>query len=355
MKKVRIGVVGGNFGCSFYWHEHPNSVVTACCDIREDRRQRMREVYKCDTLYAKFGELVADKNVDAVAVFTPAPLHVWMSVQAMKAGKHVISAVPAAMSLEECEELLAAVKTTGMTYMMAETSRYHPGVMLARDWYQQGKFGTIFYSESEYHHEGLIELFFDERGLPTWRHGFPPMHYPTHCTSMLLGVTGERLTEVTCHGWGDGHEVLETNLYENPFWNEVAMFRTNQAHAMRVAVFWHVASGGCERGQWFGDKLSLFDPTPAGQPAMVGYGVPNIRMERLDLPNFWERLPEPLRHPSGHEGSHTFLTHEFVDAVLNQRRPAVDIYEALAYTAPGIVAHQSALKGGELLKVPVYG
>ncbi|MCC7360970.1 MAG: hypothetical protein IT317_15915, partial [Anaerolineales bacterium] len=67
-----------------------------------------------------------------------------------------------------------------------------------------------------------------------------------------------------------------------------------------------------------------------------------------------EMLPEPLRHNSGHEGSHTFITHEFVDAVVNQRKPAVDVHEALAYTAPGIVAHQSALRGGEQMKVPSF-
>jgi hypothetical protein len=65
-------------------------------------------------------------------------------------------------------------------------------------------------------------------------------------------------------------------------------------------------------------------------------------------------LPEPLRHDSGHEGSHTFLTHEFVRAVVEQTKPAVDVYEAVAYTAPGIVAHQSALRDGERRKVPVW-
>jgi phage tail protein X len=66
-------------------------------------------------------------------------------------------------------------------------------------------------------------------------------------------------------------------------------------------------------------------------------------------------LPEPLRHDSGHEGSHTFITHEFIDALVHERRPAVDVYEAIAYTAPGIVAHQSALKNGERLAIPDFG
>ena len=65
-------------------------------------------------------------------------------------------------------------------------------------------------------------------------------------------------------------------------------------------------------------------------------------------------MTEPLRHNSGHDGSHTFITHEFIDALINNRSPEVNIHEALAYTAPGIVAHQSALKGGECMKVPRF-
>jgi hypothetical protein len=46
--------------------------------------------------------------------------------------------------------------------------------------------------------------------------------------------------------------------------------------------------------------------------------------------------------------------HEFVSAILEDRQPAVNVYEALAMTVPGIVAHQSALKDGESLKIPQF-
>ena len=140
--------------------------------------------------------------------------------------------------------------------MMAETSFYRPEVITSRQWAKEGKFGTIFYTESEYHHDGLISLMFDERGFPNWRHGLPPMHYPTHCTGMIVPVTGERLVEVSAIGWGDGHEVLKTNLYKNPFWNTTAFFKTSGGHSSRVSVFWHVAAGGTERGAFYGDRMS---------------------------------------------------------------------------------------------------
>jgi len=56
----------------------------------------------------------------------------------------------------------------------------------------------------------------------------------------------------------------------------------------------------------------------------------------------------------GHGGSHGYLTDEFITSILQDREPLVNVYAALAMTVPGIVAHQSALKGGETLKVPQY-
>jgi hypothetical protein len=68
-----------------------------------------------------------------------------------------------------------------------------------------------------------------------------------------------------------------------------------------------------------------------------------------------EMLPEPLRHDSGHEGSHAFLTHEFISALIEGRPPTVNVEEALAYTVPGIIAHESALAGGKQMPIPQIG
>jgi predicted dehydrogenase len=270
------------------------------------------------------------------------------------------------VSEEECAELLEAVKNTGLLYMMAETSFYRREIITCREWAARKEFGEIIYSEAEYHHDGLEPLMFEADGRPTWRHGYPPMHYPTHCTGMIVPVTGERLVEVTAVGWGDGDPILKTNQYKNPYWSEAAFFKTSGGHSARVAVFWKVASGGTERGQFLGDKRSFYMPRPDGTPAVASrretgevvknrYTESNIAMEPYPVPDHYETLPEPLRHDSGHGSSHTHITHEFVSAVLEKRRPAVDVHEALAYTVPGFYAHRSALEGGTQLKIPDYG
>lgn len=366
-KKIRMGVVGGGFGSAFFWHLDPNSVVTAVSDLGEARRNYLKSVYKCDTAYNSLEELIKDKNVDAVAVFTGAPDHVKHAVACMKAGKHVISAVPAAINVEGCELLIDTVKKTGLTYMMAETSYYHPSMISARQFYKEGKFGDIYYTEAEYHHAGMEKsLWFEADGKPTWRHGLPPMLYPTHCTSFLVGLTKERLTEVTCIGWGDNDPLMDNNRYKNKFWNETALFKTDKGHAFRVSINWRGAFGGCERAQWYGSKMSFFEGDPNGLSPIIrraseetekdgaGFVRQLAAFEQYQEPKWPEiLLPESLRVGGGHEGAEPFLTHEFIDALMNGRKPVVDVYEAVAYTLPGIIAHQSAMNGGVQTKIPV--
>lgn len=367
-KKIRIGIVGGRFGSQFFWHEHPNCIVQSVSDLRPERRNLLMKTYKCSRSHESLEKMILDKDIDAVGVFTGVPDHARHVIAALKAGKHVICAVPVAMTLEDCQEILDTVKKTGRTYMMAETSWWHQSVITARKWFKEGKFGEIFSTEAEYHHPGLEELYVED-GQRTWRYGLAPMNYPTHCTGYLVGVTGERMTEVSCLGWGDDSPFLKDNPYKNPFWNETAFFKTDKGHSFRVGVFWKGPLGGCERGQWIGDKMSFFNPTSNGLGPIVrrmdavkekddaGFVRQAAKFEKFEQTEWWktEMLPAPLRHTSGHDCSHTFITNEFIDALAHERKPEVDIYNALAMTAPGIVAHQSALQGGKQLTIPNFG
>ena len=119
-KVIRMGVVGGGFGATFHWHEHPNCVVTGVTDLREDRRKRLRDYYKCDAVYDSL-EIMAKEadDIDAVAVFTGATDHVAHTKICMERGWHVVSACPACWTLEEAAELKELVERTGLRYMMA--------------------------------------------------------------------------------------------------------------------------------------------------------------------------------------------------------------------------------------------
>jgi len=367
-KKLRVGIVGGRFGCSFQFHEHPNCIVEAVSDLRPERKERLMKVYNCSKSYNSLEELVKDRNIDAVGVFTEGPNHLKHVLECLKHDKHVLCAVPAIWgSIDEAEILFKAVKKSGLIYMMAETSYYQQFTISARNFYEEGRFGDLFYCESEYQHDGLEELYF-ENGKRTWRYGVAPMHYPTHCTAHLISVTGERLTQVSCNGWGNDDQILKDNNYNNPFWNESALFKTNRGNSFRVNVWWKGAHLGCERAQWIGTGMSFYSPNPVGSDALIinatdqlgkddaGFVRTKGKKQKYDQPQWWDTdlLPKPLRHNSGHHGSHTFITHEFVQACLEERKPTVDIHEALAYTVPGVIAHESALKSGISMKIPQF-
>ncbi|MCA9078606.1 MAG: Gfo/Idh/MocA family oxidoreductase [Planctomycetaceae bacterium] len=375
-KTIRLGVVGGGFGTSFYWHQHPHCKVTGVTDLRPDRRQKLIGTYQCGTVYDSLEEMAERAtDIDAVAVFS-APLdHVKHAKLCMERGWHVISAVPACWTLEEAEILKEVVERTGLTYMMAETSYYRQPTILARQLFQDGILGRLFYTEGEYYHDrgDLDRLisdkttrFYDRDGSRTWRWGIPPMHYPTHSTGFLVGVTGERITRVSCLGWGtDDHPYVTENQYDNPYWNMSALMQTDQGNMFRCNVFW-LCSATDERAQWFGDKATLQMAESGVHQAKLLFrslddrvaaeGLPPLQGSDITIPAYWrtDMLPPAMRHPSGHDNSHTFLTAEFINALVDERRPAIDLYDALAMTVPGIVAEQSAYKDGEQLPVPQF-
>ena len=89
----------------------------------------------------------------------------------------------------------------------------------------------------------------------------------------------------------------------------------------------------------------------SGQPFVIRErGQKDIR----DVPDYFPLLPEPMRVATGHGNSHAFLTHEFIAALVENRPPSVDLYEALAMTVPGIVAMESSRQGGEQMTVPSF-
>jgi predicted dehydrogenase len=374
-RKIRIGVVGGGFGAAFNWHKHPDCIVEAVSDLLESRRNNLMKAYNCSKSYESLEKLILDPKIDAVAIFTAPPDHVKHSVACMRAGKHVICAVPAFWShnwQEQCEELIQTVKETGLTWMMAETSFYQQPVITARKWQKEGKFGNIFYSESEYLHPTDLSRSRADYGIRDWGFGSPPFWYPTHSTAFLTGITGERLVSVTCTGHGEKVPCLEENDYANPYYMEQAFFITDKGNTMRILRGYGGAIGHCDRASWYGDKMSFFMRKPQGlslEKSTViraqshqrtkddaGFVVELPPIEEHEQTIWWntDMLPAPLRQNSGHDGSHPFLIHEFIDSVLHDRKPAIDVYEAVAYTVPGFIAHQSAIRGGESLKIPGF-
>ena len=342
-RKVRLGIVGYGvcrFGAAFGFQDHPSVEVVAVSDLIGERRQGLMKACRCEKSYESLEVLVKDPKIEAVFVATDAPSHARHCIEVLKHGKHVMTAVPAVFgSIEDAERLLETVRTTGLKYMMAETSCFRPDCYAMRRIYQAGGFGRLIYSEGEYYHY-RVTLIDSYKG---WRIGMPPLWYPTHSTAYYVGVTGKRFTSVSCIGFSADFDAYKPggNKYNNRFTDEVALFKTSEGGSSRMLMCKGIHKLIVERGRVFGEH---------------GW------MDGSEYHGAMKKLPDTTR-PSlppgmpagGHGGSHGPLANEFVTSILEDRKPMINIYEALALTVPGIVAHQSALRDGETLKIPQFG
>jgi len=401
MKKIKVGFLGGGSFASVLipsFQAHPLVEDIYLAEVLPERRKLVAEHFGIRHTFSGVEDLCAS-DCDAVLVFTQRHMHGPHALAALEAGKHVYCAVPAASSVDELHALCRKVQETGLIYMMGETSYYYPAQILCRDRFRKGDFGHFVYGEGEYLHDmshGFYEAFKNSGG-DQWRRvaGVPPMFYPTHSTSMVLGVTGARMTQVSCLGFRDREddEVFGEgrNFWDNPFSNQTALFRTSDGGMARVNEFRRVGmgAGNSVRLSLFG-TLATFEQQADDHHVWTTHDhqreclddwiecadlrIPEGRQIdpaiALDQQGFQadfrsayakvhpvDRLPAALRASdhNGHYGSHHFLVDDFLKAAVFGLLPPVHVWEAAKYTAPGLIAHQSSLQEGTRLDIPDFG
>lgn len=376
---VSVGICGiGSFGSGFVrlFRDHPLVSRVALCDLVPDRLAWAAREFGISETYESLDALCRS-DVDAVAIFTQHWMHAAQAIQAMEAGKHVYSAVPIVSldsgdeMLEWTDRLIAACRRTGQYYMMGETSYYRPEAMYCRRRASEGAFGYFVLGEGEYLHDvddpgcSLREVARHRWGaqFTPAKSGGVPMHYPTHSIGGLLSVMKAPLTEVSAIGFiypNDDWHRADTES-GNVFGNETALFRCANGAAVRICEYRRIGHWGREAFQLFGTEGGFRDGA-GGCAWVTKHGSKPLVVEEMRDP-----LPEEVmaayrrgqaddsRIYGGHGGSHAYLVNEFVQAVAAGRQPAVNAWEAARYFVPGVMAHKSALRDGELMKIPDWG
>jgi hypothetical protein len=190
------------------------------------------------------------------------------------------------------------------------------------------------------------------------------MHYATHAVAPLLALARTRAAKACCLGSGR----LRPDIQQpdgNVFPLQTAIFqlaRTDLAAEVTRAWF-QVAHPYTETFSVYGDKRGfewhleheapLLFTLEAVQEARRGRPVTT---ERVQVPDRADLLPRALARftAGGHHGAHPHLAHEFVRSMVERRPPAIDASTAAGWTAPGICAHESALRGGEAVAIPDF-
>ena len=145
-KKHRFGVIGAGLWGEAHaevYATHPWAELAAVCDSDRSRAERVAKRFGAPRVYTDYREMVKDPGVDAVAVATPDFAHRDPVVAAAKAGKHVHSEKPLATSREDAEAIAAAVRASGVTYMVDFHARWNPPFAIARKNIEEGTLGRI--------------------------------------------------------------------------------------------------------------------------------------------------------------------------------------------------------------------
>jgi predicted dehydrogenase len=378
---ILVGVVGaGQFAGAFLplFKAHPLVDAVIVSDLVPEKRDAAAATFGLERTAPSL-EALLETGVHAVAIITQPWLHGPQALQALRAGKHVYCAVPIARSVDEVAALVRAVEETGLVYMTGETSYYYPAALYCRQRFRRGDFGRVVYGEGEYYHDWDHGLYAVNRarGGARWRDhaGAPPMYYPTHSVGMVVSVTGAHATHVSCQGFvdraADGVYGERANVYGNVFSNQTALFRMSDGSAARVNEFRRVGHPGTVRMTLFGTAAS-FEHNFAGavwltkdrkaaqrlDDVLAVGGVKNAGDEFVGVSAVHpvERLPREFAGlPNGHLGSHQFLVDDFVQACVSGKQPPNHVWMAARYCVPGLIAHESATRGGALLEIPDFG
>jgi predicted dehydrogenase len=305
-------------------------------------------------------------------------LHAEQAVQAMESGKHVYSSVPVVglpdgdEMLEWCERIIETCGRTGMHYMLGETTYYRPQAMYCRRRAAEGAFGHFVYGEGEYLHDidqpGLTLREMKRRRMSSqagreWqqrldqyaeRGAIPgPMHYPSHSTSGPISVMKAHMTKVCA--WPYYNRTGDEYFGKSPS-NETALFLMSNGATVRICEHREIGHAGREMFRIYGTQGSFENDVWCDKHG----GTPvNPEEMRDPLPPEVVEAFSAMVGETGfygdEDGTHAYLVHEFVDAIAANRAPAINAWEAARYMAAGVIAHKSAMSGGEVLEVPDWG
>ena len=363
--KVRVAIVGLGFGAEFIpiYQRHPDAELYAICRRNRELLDQVGDQFGIERRFTRFEDLLKIDDVDAIHIVTPIDLHASMTIASLEAGKHTACTVPMATSKQDCTRIVEAKRRAKKVYMMMETAVYTREFLYVKELVETGKLGKIQFLRGS--HQQNMSL----PGWPDYWYGFPPMHYATHAVSPLLALAKTPVESVICHGSGRIREEY-ADKYGSPFAVETGVLRLRDSDLVAEVTrsLFDTIRQYRESFDIYGDILSVEWEQLQGEGLVIFSGLEDA--ERIQPPDYGHLLPqevapfttegvygEEVEHMSfiqgaGHGGSHPHLAHEFIRSIIEERDSTIDASVAANWTMAGICAHESAMKGGEVVQVP---
>ena len=375
MDTIRIAVVGLGTRGTQAWirllQQIEGYLITAICDpITALHAEALSRIKNSDSVktYSRYEDVLADTNVDAIALTVRCQEQGQLAAMALEAGKHVNSEVPAAHSIDDCWRIVLAQERSGRVYQLAEQCRYAGYFDAWKKLVADGTLGHITYCEGQYLHYYVEKCFQDpqtgqfahpsqsevgQQYQPTWFAHMPPIHYMIHDISPVLKVIDDRITQVVAMST-DSPSRAHPQLASPDI--QVALMKSDKGALVRMAV-------------------SFAQPHPEDevhwQQVIGTRGAVEWRRTSNDRPRMWladsqtagkvemdwsfQRQNAPAQaSESGHNDLDYYVHAAFRDAVLGVKPLEFDVYHAMDTAAPAILAAESITHHSQLMQVPSF-
>lgn len=384
-KELRLAFIGvGSRGRTMLGQmlHVPGWKAVAICDIDKGNLQKA-----IDMVDSKMGNkpegywrgpedykrMVERDDIDAVFIATPAQMHARMSIDCMNAGKHVGTEVPAAYTLDECWELVNVKEKTGLHFMLLENYTYMRSNMMVMNMIKEGIFGKTYYAECSYIHD-CSSLRYDSKGDLTWRgelkrDGFGNL-YPTHAIGPIAkSININR---------GDAFKRLTSYMSKPTALHEYAVKRFGKDSEAAKIDFKAGDMCSTQIQTYNGSLINIQYDTDSKRPWNCFYMIQGsngifdsrkgIYLEGKSKNEQWDTIDSyysQYDHPywkqdgetakkTGHGGGDYFVVREFIESLIEDREPWIDVYDAVAWSAIAELSQQSIINDNAALDFPDF-
>ena len=354
-KVIKLGVVGLKRGAYVAWTVigDSNVVIRAIADSDPATLKACKEDYEKngvkDLLCFDNIEDLLKSDIDAVYIATDKPLHTKHTLMALEAGKHVLSEIPSIETIEEAKILRDAVKAhPELKYMAGENCFYWAFIEAWKKMYEDGKFGEILYAESEYLHAPHPDEIKPYEPENHWRRYNPAITYLTHNLGPLLYILDDYCVSVSCMV----PDSAKYNQYRDNNDNGIAIFKTAKGAVIRIFIGFGMYVGYDHNFAMYGTKGSILTdktkPLEEATSFAKMYEVPNTFEKFFEIPVKLSNTGDVY----GHGGVDAKMMREFIKCIIDDTEPPIDVDMGIRISLPGIIAAESAKRGGELMKIP---
>jgi len=349
--KLKVGVLGIGRGSSFAYlfEKYPDTKLEAICDFDKVKVAEFLKGRKDIEVYQDYDKFL-EHELDIVILCNYATEHAPYAIKALQSNRHVLSEVTACKTLAEGVALCRAVEESGKIYMYAENYCYFDYTQEMQRLYKKGLIGEYRYGECEYVHDCRSVWHRLTTNPQHWRNWSPSTYYCTHSLGPIITITNTRPVKVS--GFvvpntlarqvgrvGDDWGLLICTM-DNDAVTRVIPWSTGPHNSIWFRL--HGTRGAMENNRWKDtDILNLYFEQEKGKFKEESY-----------RPKFQKDSEETKKY--GHGGSDFFIPWEFIEAILKNKKTAIDVYMAMDMTLPGILGYRSALGGNVSLEVPDF-